>query len=258
MRGRWVKIEDFADGIPDSVDSDSWMTHGNLTDKDVALEAVSLWDTILTGLPNGKASPFPFQFRKSIYSKNPRKLSSLVKRLRDYASILIGNEPSVEKLIDKARKGDDKSFFALIRIHTVVHLIRSGDDHDAPHLLVPEVAVDFEFWKLPWVQKYLRKKLNSRDDEFRNNFWNAVFSRQQGKLIKRTSNREALFKRYVLLHREGWIKQRVTYDNIREELEAVGLVRKDEYEDPETFRKRLNSLGVKKQAGRTKGSKNRT
>jgi hypothetical protein len=243
--------------LEDPVGEDTWMTHGNLAEEDAALQAVSLLDTILTGLPNGKTSPFPFQFGKTFFSRHPKRLIPLIKRLKDYASALMGYAPSVKILIDKAKNGDDKSFLALVKIHTIVHLIRPGDDYDAPELLIPEVAVDYDFWQLQWVQKYLRQKLESRDDNFRKDFWDAIFSRQTGKLIKRTSNKEALFKKYVMIHKENWIRQRVKYDDIREELETVGLINEDDYADPETFRKRLNSLGVKKQAGRPKGSKNR-
>jgi hypothetical protein len=93
----------------------------------------------------------------------------------------VGNKPSMEDLVKSAESGDDKSFLALVKIHTSVWLVDKVDYK----LIIPSIGADRDFYEQPWVQKRLQEKMD--DGWFEKDFWKAVSSGQNDTLLIRSS-----------------------------------------------------------------------
>ena len=165
-------------------------------------------------------------------------------------ALQVGNKPSMEELVKHAKKGDVKSFFDLIKIHTSVH---DNNNEEGSELIIPFVSADRDFYEQEWVQKILAKKMEK--EQFRKDFWNAVFSRQNNTLYNRSASE---LKRYISIRKTSWEESGVTDEDIEKELIAGNYIKELQYDDIDSFRRFLNRCGLSRLAGRPRGSKNRT
>ncbi len=152
----------------------------------------------------------------------------------------VGNKPSMEDLVKSAESGDDKSFLALVKIHTSVCLVDKVDYK----LIIPSISADRDFYEQPWVQKRLQEKME--DGWFEKDFWKAVSSGQNDTLFQRTTVAQAEFKKYVVNRRDAWLEENATLKDIEEELIKCDLIDENTYEDVASLRKILNRYGFKR------------
>ena len=177
-------------------------------------------------------------------------LSDVFNNAEDTMALQVANKSSMEKLVKHAKEGDEKSFLDLIKIHTSAHPFDSEEDST---LIIPSVSADRDFYEQEWVQKILAKKMEK--EQFRKDFWNAVFSRQNNTLYNRSASE---LKRYISIRKTSWEESGVTDEDIEKELIAGNYIKELQYDDIDSFRRFLNRCGLSRLAGRPRGSKNRT
>ena len=177
-------------------------------------------------------------------------LLDVLRNAEDTMALQVGNKPSMEELVASAKSGDDKSFLDLIKIHTSAHPFDGKED---TKLIIPSISADRDFYEQEWVQKILVKEME--DEEFRKDFWNAVFSRQNNTLYNKSASE---LKRYISIRKTSWEESGMTDEDIEKELIAKNYIKKWQYEDIGSLRKFLNRCGLSRLAGRPRGSKNRT
>jgi len=177
-------------------------------------------------------------------------LSDVFNNAEDTMALQVANKSSMEKLVKHAKEGDEKSFLDLIKIHTSAHPFDSEEDST---LIIPSVSADRDFYEQEWVQKILAKKMEK--EQFRKDFWNAVFSRQNNTLYNRSASE---LKRYISIRKTSWEESGMTDEDIEKELIAGNYIKELQYDDIDSFRRFLNRCGLSRLAGRPRGSKNRT
>ena len=199
------------------------------------------------------SSPIPPELKKLVPDHPDISFRDVISNAEDTMALQVGNKSSMKELVKSAKGGDDKSFLALVKIHTSACLFDSKVDSK---LIIPSISADRDFYEQPWVQKRLREKME--DSWFEKDFWKAVSSRQNDTLFQRTTVAQAEFKKYVVNRRDTWLKKNTTLKDIEEELIKCDLIDENTYEDVDSLRRILNLYGVKRKPGRPKGSKNRT
>jgi hypothetical protein len=177
-------------------------------------------------------------------------LSDVFNNADDTMALQVSNIPSMEELVKQAKEGDEKLFLDLIKIHTSVH---NRNNEEGSKLIIPFVTADRDFYEQEWVQKILAKKMEK--EQFRKDFWNAVFSRQNNTLYNRSASE---LKRYISIRKTSWEESGVTDEDIEKELIAGNYIKELQYDDIDSFRRFLNRCGLSRLAGRPRGSKNRT
>jgi len=203
-------------------------------------------------------------------SKKPEKTPSEFTRAEDHFAAVEGNTSSMEELVSKAKNGDDKAFLTLIKNYTITYI---ADKHEDGSLLYPQLDVRLEFYKQEWVQEKLKgwtKKQGSEGHLCWEKFWGAVFSTTKTDHLKwadqETINRSATIetegeyraslKTYIVSRRDKWNKdlseKRLTFQEVLEECEDMGLVTLGQYPDIDSFRRFLNGYGVVGTPGRLK------
>ena len=200
--------------------------------------------------PSVPSDPIPPEWLDLVSDHSNTSLSDVFNTAEDTMALQVGNKPSMEELIRKAKKGDKKSFLDLIKIKTSAHPF---DDKEDSTLIIPYIKADRDFYEQEWVQKILVKKME--DEEFRKDFWKAVFSRQTNTIYNKSASE---LKRYISIRKTSWEESGMTDEDIEKELIAKNYIKEWQYEDIGSLRKFLNRCGLSRLAGRPRGSKNRT
>jgi hypothetical protein len=189
--------------------------------------------------PTDKPSlPIPRDWKKLVLDDPD---VDVLKIEEDTMALQVGNKPSMEELVASAQSGDDKSFLALIKIHTFIHPF---DSKEGSKLIIPTISADCNFYGQEWVQKKLKSGMENK--QFEKNFYKAVSSRQNATLFKRTTEAQAEFKKYVVSRRDEWLEKNNTLEDIEQELIKYGLIKEKTYADVESLRKILNRYGFKR------------
>jgi len=181
----------------------------------------------------------------------------------DCLAALVGDVPSMNELVKRAKGEDknDKSFMALIKIYTITYM--AGLDENSKSILQPVIDIDKVFYKQGWVQKKIEEGMAATGNKgrlFRKRFWEAVNYKIQPDYQKYGfggKSTKSELKRFSILRQDKWKKSGFTYEDILSECQSYGVVGKEHYKDPDSFRKFLNKYGVTGKRGRPKGSKNR-
>jgi hypothetical protein len=63
--------------------------------------------------------------------------------------------PHIKVLVQRSKDRDDKSFLALIKMHTPVHPF---DSKEIPKLIISSLSADRYFYEQKWVQKKLKRE----------------------------------------------------------------------------------------------------
>ena len=199
-------------------------------------------------------SPVPPEWEELVPDHPDISLLDVLRNAEDTMALQVGNKPSMEELVASAKSGDDKSFLALVKIHTPARLFDSKVDSK---LIIPSISADRDFYEQPWVQERLREKME--DGWFEKDFWKAVSSRQNDTLFQRTTVAQAEFKKYVVNRRASWneglSQKNITFEDVREELAQQGYIDEGDYPELKSLTRRLNNFGVTGKPGRTKKAK---
>ena len=199
-------------------------------------------------------SPIPPELKKLVPDHPDISLLDVLLNSEDTMALMVGNKTSMRELIKRAKDGDDKSFFDLIKIHTSVHPFDSKADSK---LIIPSLFADRDFYEKKWVQNKLKKGME--DEVFRKDFWKAVSSRQNDTLFQRTTVAQAEFKTYVVNRRASWneglSQKNITFEDIREELVRQGYIDEGDYLELKSLTRLLNNFGITGKPGRTKKAK---
>lgn len=198
------------------------------------------------------SSPIPSEWKELVPDHPDISLLDVLRNAEDTMALQVGNKPSMKELVASAKSGDDKSFFELVKIHTLIHPFDSKEDSK---LIIPSVSANRDFYEQKWVQKKLKSGMENK--QFEKDFYKAVSSRQNNTLFKRTTVAQAEFKKHVVNRRDAWLEENTTLKDIEEELIKYDLIKENTYEDVESLRRILHLYGVKMKPGRPKGSKNR-
>jgi hypothetical protein len=201
-------------------------------------------------VPSVPSDPIPPEWLDLVPDHLNILLSDVLNSAEDTMALQVGNKPSMEELIRKSKKGDKKSFLDLIKINTSAHPF---DDKEDSTLIIPYINADRDFYEQEWVQKILVKEME--DEEFRKDFWKAVFSRQNNTLYNKSASE---LKRYISIRKTSWEESGMTDEDIEKELIAKNYIKEWQYEDIDSFRRFLNRCGISRLVGRPRGSKNRT
>ena len=197
-------------------------------------------------------SPIPPEWKKLVPDHPDISLLDVLRNAEDTMALKVGNKPSMKDLVKSAKGGDDKSFFALVKIHTC--LFDSKVDSD---LIIPSISADRGFYEQDWVQERLREKME--DSWFEKDFWKAVSSRQNDTLFQRTTLAQAKLKKYVVNRRTSWneglSQKSITFEGIREELVQNGYIDEGDYQELKSLTRLLNNFGVAGKSGRIKKAK---
>ena len=199
------------------------------------------------------SSPIPPELKKLVPDHPDIKFTHVLLNAEDTMALQVGNKPTMKKLVASAKSGDDKSFLALVKIHTSVCLVDKVDYK----LIIPSISADRDFYEQPWVQKRLREKME--DGWFEKDFWKAVSSGQNDTLFQRTTVAHAEFKKYVVNRRDNWneglSQKSITFEDIRSELIQHGYIDEGDYQELKSLTRLLNNFGVTGKPGRTKKAK---
>ena len=199
-------------------------------------------------------SSVPPELKKLVPDHPDISLFDVLLNAEDTMALQVGNKPSMEALVKSAKEGDDKSFLALVKIHTSAHPFDGKEDTE---LIIPSISADRDFYEQPWVQERLREKME--DGWFEKDFWKAVSSRQNDTLFQRTTVAQAEFKKYVVNRRASWneglSQKNITFEDVREELAQQGYIDEGDYPELKSLTRRLNNFGVTGKPGRTKKAK---
>ena len=101
-------------------------------------------------------SPIPPELKKLVPDHPDISLLDVLLNSEDTMALMVGNKTSMRELIKRAKDGDDKSFFDLIKIHTSVHPFDSKADSK---LIIPSISADRDFYEQKWVQNKLKKAI---------------------------------------------------------------------------------------------------
>ena len=186
-------------------------------------------------------SPIPPELKKLVPDHPDISFFDVISNAEDTMALQVGNKPSMEDLVKSAKSGDDKSFFELVKIHTLIHPFDSKEDSK---LIIPSVSANRDFYEQKWVQKKLKSGMENK--QFEKDFYKAVSSRQNDTLFKRTTVAQAEFKKHVVNRRDAWLEENTTLKDIEEELIKYDLIKENTYEDVESLRKILNRYGFKR------------
>lgn len=195
------------------------------------------------------SDPIPPEWLDLVPDHSNTSLSDVFNTAEDTMALQVGNKPSMEELIRKAKKGDKKSFLDLIKIKTSAHPF---DDKEDSTLIIPYIKADRDFYEQEWVQKILVKKME--DEKFRKDFWKAVFSRQNDTLFKATASE---LKRYISIRKSEWDRLGMTVADIKKELQSKKLLSR-ELRAKGTLEKFLERCGVKRPKARGRPKKKNT
>ena len=199
------------------------------------------------------SSPIPPELKKLVPDHDDIKFTHVLRNAEDTIALQVGNKPTMKKLVASAKSGDDKSFLALVKIHTSVCLVDKVDYK----LIIPSISAERDFYEQPWVQKRLREKME--DSWFEKDFWRAVSSRQNDTLFQRTTVAQAELKKYVVNRRDNWneglSQKSITFEDIRSELIQHGYIDEGDYQELKSLTRLLNNFGVTGKPGRTKKAK---
>ena len=200
------------------------------------------------------SSPIPPELKKLVLDHPDSSLLDVLRNAEDTMALQVGNKPSMEELVRSAKSGDDKSFLALVKIHTPARLFDSKANSE---LIIPSISADHDFYEQPWVQERLQEKME--DGWFEKDFWKAVSSRQNDTLFQRTTVAQAEFKKYVVNRRDNWneelSRKSITFKQIRSELIQQGYIDEGDYQELKSLTRLLNNFGVTGKSGRTKKAK---
>lgn len=199
--------------------------------------------------PSVPSDPIPPEWLDLVPDHSNTSLSDVFNTAEDTMALQVGNKPSMEELIRKAKKGDKKSFLDLIKIKTSAHPF---DDKEDSTLIIPYIKADRDFYEQEWVQKILVKKME--DEKFRKDFWKAVFSRQNDTLFKATASE---LKRYISIRKSEWDRLGMTVADIKKELQSKKLLSR-ELRAKGTLEKFLERCGVKRPKARGRPKKKNT
>jgi len=195
------------------------------------------------------SDPIPPEWLDLVPDHSNTSLSDVFNTAEDTMALQVGNKPSMEELIRKAKKGNKKSFLDLIKIKTSAHPF---DDKEDSTLIIPYIKADRDFYEQEWVQKILVKKME--DEKFRKDFWKAVFSRQNDTLFKATASE---LKRYISIRKSEWDRLGMTVADIKKELQSKKLLSR-ELRAKGTLEKFLERCGVKRPKARGRPKKKNT
>ncbi|MBT5469436.1 MAG: hypothetical protein HOK41_02420 [Nitrospina sp.] len=187
--------------------------------------------------PPVPSEPIPPEWLDLVPDHPEITLPDILNNAEDSIAVIIGNQPSMEELINNAKKGDKKSFLNLIKINTSAHPF---DDKEDSTLIIPYIKADRDFYEQEWVQKILVKEIE--DEEFMKDFWKAVFSRQNNTLFKSTASE---LKRYISIRKSEWARLGVTITDIKKELQSKKMLSM-ELRAKGTLEKFLERCGVKR------------
>ena len=199
--------------------------------------------------PSVPSDPIPPEWLDLVPDHSNTSLSDVFNTAEDTMALQVGNKPSMEELIRKAKKGNKKSFLDLIKIKTSAHPF---DDKEDSTLIIPYIKADRDFYEQEWVQKILVKKME--DEKFRKDFWKAVFSRQNDTLFKATASE---LKRYISIRKSEWDRLGMTVADIKKELQSKKLLSR-ELRAKGTLEKFLERCGVKRPKARGRPKKKNT
>ena len=204
--------------------------------------------------PSVPSDPIPPEWLDLVPDHLNILLSDVLNSAEDTMALQVGNKPSMEELIRKAKKGDKKSFLDLIKINTSAHPF---DDKEDSTLIIPYIKADRDFYEQEWVQKILVKEME--DEEFRKDFWKAVFSRQNNTFYNRTTGAQADLKEYIVNRREKWntelSQKSITFEQIRSELIKYKIINEEDYTEIKSLTRLLNNYGITGKSGRPKKAK---
>ena len=204
--------------------------------------------------PPVPSEPIPPEWLDLVPDHPEITLPDILNNADDSTAVIIGNQPSMEELINNAKKGDKKSFLNLIKINTFAHPF---DDKEDSTLIIPSISADRDFYEQKWVQKILVKEME--DEEFRKDFWKAVFSRQNNTFYNRTTGAQADLKEYVVNRREKWntelSQKSITFEQIRSELVKYKMIKEEDYTEIKSLTRFLNNCGITGKSGRPKKAK---
>ena len=199
-------------------------------------------------------SPIPPELKKLVPDHPDISFFDVISNAEDTMALQVGNKPTMKELVESAKSGDDKSFLALVKIHTSACLFDSKIDSK---LIIPSISADRDFYEQPWVQKRLREKME--DGWFEKDFWKAVSSGQNDTLFQRTTVAHAEFKKYVVNRRDNWneglSQKSITFEDIRSELIQHGYIDEGDYQELKSLTRLLNNFGVTGKPGRIKKAK---
>jgi len=199
-------------------------------------------------------SPIPPELKKLVPDHPDSSLLDVLRNAEDTMALQVGNKPSMEELVRSAKGGDDKSFLALVKIHTSACLFDRKVDSK---LIIPSISAERDFYEQPWVQKRLREKME--DSWFEKDFWKAVSSRQNDTLFQRTTVAQAELKKYVVNRRDNWneglSQKSITFEDIKSELIQHGYIDEGDYLELKSLTRLLNNFGITGKPGRTKKAK---
>jgi hypothetical protein len=200
--------------------------------------------------PTDKLSPSPVPPEwEELVPDSDVSLSDVLNASEDTMAVQVGNA-SYKVLVQRSKNGDDKSFFALIKIHTSAHPFDSKEDSK---LIIPSLSANRDFYEQKWVQNKLKKGMENK--QFRKDFWKAVFSNQNDTLYNRSASE---LKRYISIRKTIWEKEKMTAEDIEKELTAKNYIQEWHYKDIDSLRRFLNRLGLSRLPGRPRKAKNRT
>ena len=199
--------------------------------------------------PSVPSDPIPPEWLDLVPDHSNTSLSDVFNTAEDTMALQVGNKPSMEELIRKAKKGNKKSFLDLIKIKTSAHPF---DDKEDSTLIIPYIKADRDFYEQEWVQKILVKKME--DEKFRKDFWKAVFSRQNDTLFKATASE---LKRYISIRKSEWDRLGMTVADIKKELQSKKLLSR-ELRAKGTLEQFLERCGVKRPKARGRPKKKNT
>jgi hypothetical protein len=204
--------------------------------------------------PPVPSEPIPPEWLDLVPDQAEITLSDIFNNAEESTAVIIGNKSSMEELINNAKKGDKKSFLNLIKINTFAHPF---DDKEDSTLIIPSISADRDFYEQKWVQKILVKEME--DEEFRKDFWKAVFSRQNNTFYNRTTGAQADLKEYIVNRREKWntelSQKSITFEQIRSELVKYKMIKEEDYTEIKSLTRFLNIFGVTGKSGRPKKAK---
>jgi hypothetical protein len=200
------------------------------------------------------SSPLSPELKKLVPDHPDIKFTHVLLNAADTMALQVGNKPTMKELVASAKRGDDKSFLALVKIHTSVCLF---DSKANSKLIIPSISADRDFYEQPWVQKRLKEKME--DGWFEKDFYKAVSSKQNKTLFQRTTEAQANFKKYVVNRRDEWNKRlshkSITFEKIRSELIKHKIIKEENYTELKSLTRLLNNFGVNGKSGRPKKAK---
>ena len=199
--------------------------------------------------PPVPSEPIPQEWVDLVPDHPEITLPDILNNAEDTIALQVGNKSSMEELVASAKSGDDKSFLALIKIHTFIHPFESKE---GSKLIMPTISADRVFYQQKWVQKKLKNGMEN--EQFEKYFYKAVFSRQNNTLFKATASE---LKRYISIRKNEWARLGMTVVDIKKELQSKKFL-SGELRAKGTLEKFLERCGVKRPKARGRPKKKNT